>query len=120
MGNTSIRRSKDELTFAATTPDKALAADAKATLGLVFTQQGRFGLASDNLLEAAQAMKGQDRANAFYYGGIAQQKMGRWPESRNSLSEAMSNSRDPAFRRRGGARTLKITGYAADRRLRSF
>ncbi len=52
----------------------------------------------------------KDRANAYYYGGIAQQKMGRWPQARNNLSLAISNSRDPDFRAKAIAQ-LKVTGY---------
>jgi tetratricopeptide (TPR) repeat protein len=98
------------LTYAASSNDKGLRADAKATLGLVYVEQGRFGLAGDALSQAADLMTGQNRANAFYYAGIAQQKQGHWATARTSLSQAISNSQDAAFRKKV-ADQLRVTGY---------
>ncbi|MCX5659135.1 MAG: SPOR domain-containing protein [Planctomycetota bacterium] len=106
----NLDRAQQELTLASQSPDKQISADAKATLGLVFDAQGRYGLASDSLMDAAQTMTGQDKANAYFYAARAQQKMGRWPVARTSLSMALSNSRDPAFRARVQEQ-MRITGF---------
>lgn len=105
-----LNKAQQELELASKSTDKNISADAKATLGLVYDAQGRYGLASDSLMDAAQVMTGQDKANAYFYAGKAQQKVGRWPQARTSLSMAMSNSRDPAFRNRVSDQ-LKITGF---------
>jgi hypothetical protein len=66
--------------------------------------------AAENLVAAAEAMQGQDRANAYFYAGVAQQKSGRWPQARVNLSMAMSSSGDELFRQRVREQ-MKITGY---------
>jgi hypothetical protein len=79
-------------------------------LGLVSSQQGLYDKAAENLELAAGAMQGQDRANAFFYAGVAQQRSGRWPQARVNLSMALSGSSDEAFRQRVREQ-MKITGY---------
>ncbi|MCE9591481.1 MAG: SPOR domain-containing protein [Planctomycetes bacterium] len=98
------------LQVAALSDSPSLSGDARATLGLVFAERGSYGLAADNLLTAAERMTGQNKANAYFYAGVAQQKHGRWPQGRTTLSLAKSASTDPAFRQRVDEQ-LKITGY---------
>jgi len=90
--------------------DPQLSATAKAMLGLVSSQQGLYDKAASNFIEAAEVMQGQDKANAYFYAGVAQQKSGRWPQARINLSMAMSTSRDELFRQRVRDQ-MKITGY---------
>lgn len=98
------------LQVAVLSDNPSLSGDARATLGLVFSERGSYGLAADNLLAAAQRMTGQNKANAYFYAGVAQQKHGRWPQARTTLSLAKSSSSDAAFRQRVDEQ-LKITGY---------
>jgi tetratricopeptide (TPR) repeat protein len=95
---------------AARSSDADLAGDASAMLGLVHARLGRHALAARTLLEAAPKMQGQDRANAYFYAGVAQQRLGMFPESRTSLSLARSASSDPAFRQRASEQ-MGVTGY---------
>lgn len=98
------------LQVAALSDSASLSGDARATLGLVFSERGSYGLAADNLLAAAQRMTGQNKANSYFYAGVAQQKHGRWPQARTTLSLAKSSSTDPGFRSRVDDQ-LRITGY---------
>lgn len=95
---------------AARSRDANLAGDASAMLGLVHARLGRHALAARTLLEAAPKLQGQDRANAYFYAGIAQQRLGLFPESRTSLSLARSSSNDAAFRQRASEQ-MGVTGY---------
>jgi tetratricopeptide (TPR) repeat protein len=98
------------LQIAADSADPSLSADASVQLGLVYSERGKFGLAADALHNAAGKLTGPDQANAYFYAGVAEQKEGRWPQARTTLSMAMSSSRDPAFRERV-ADQLRVTGY---------
>lgn len=102
---------QEHLEYAAKSKDPAIAADARVQLGLLFTEQNKFRLAAEHLLTAADLLAGPERANAYYYGGIAQQKDGRWASARTSLSMAQSLSNDPAFRNRVREQ-LRVTGFA--------
>ena len=90
--------------------DPKLVADSKAMLGLVSSQQGLYDKAAENLVSAAEAMQGQDKANAYFYAGVAQQKSGRWPQARVNLSMALSATQDELFRQKVRDQ-MKITGY---------
>lgn len=103
-------RAREFLQIAAASGDPALSADASVQLGLLYSERGNYGLAADALHHAADKLTGPDKANAYFYAGVAEQKEGRWPQARTTLSLAMSGSQDPAFRQRV-ADQLKITGY---------
>ena len=90
--------------------DERLAADAAATLGILYSEQGRYSDAAHTLLRAAELYTGEDRARAYFHAGIAQQKLGRWPQARTSLILARSASRDPRFWQRVEEQ-LNVTGY---------
>ena len=47
------------------------------------------------LLSGAKLQEGEDRAQAYLYAGIAQQKIGYWPQARTSLLLARKSTRDP-------------------------
>jgi len=102
---------QQHLEYATTSKDPAISADARVQLGLLFTEQNKFRLAAEHFLTAAESLSGPERANAYYYGGIAQQKDGRWASARTSLSMAQSLSTDPAFRNRVREQ-LRVTGFA--------
>jgi len=90
--------------------DRKLAADAGIMLGLAYSQQERYALASDALLTAAPVLTGEDRAKAYFYAAVAQQKLGRWPNARDQLTLARAASADPAFRKQIEEQ-LAVNGY---------
>lgn len=98
------------LAVAANSRDQAMAADARSTLGLVYSSQGRYADAAQMLLGSANLHTGEDRAQAYFYAGVAQQKLGRWPQARTSLILAQRATRDPALRSQINQH-LAVTGY---------
>lgn len=98
------------LARAANAEDDSLAADAAATLGIMYSEQGRYADAAHALLKAAELYTGEDRARAYFHAGIAQQKLGRWPQARTNLILARAASRDPQFWQRVEEQ-LNVTGY---------
>lgn len=98
------------LEFAARSRDPQLRTRAQAMLGLVYNELGRFDEAARNLLAAADGLEGEEKARAYQAAGTAQQRLGRWASARSTLSLALSQSRDEAFRRRVGEQ-LRATGY---------
>lgn len=95
---------------AARSPDDRLAADAAATLGILYSESGRFADASHELLRAAERYRGEDRAQAYFHAAIAQQKLGRWPQARTNLILARASSDAPAFWQQIEEQ-LRVTGY---------
>ncbi len=98
------------LRVAATSRDESMSADARSTLGLIYSGQGRYAEAADALLRSANLQTGEDRAQAYFYAGIAQQKLGRWPQARTSLLLARRSTRDAALGRQIDQH-LAVTGY---------
>ncbi len=98
------------LSVAANSRDESLAADARSTLGLIYSTQGRYAAAADMLLRSANLHTGEDRAQAYFYAGIAQQKLGRWPQARTSLILARRSTRDQSLLRQIDQH-LAVTGY---------
>lgn len=90
--------------------DKQLAADAGVMLGLAYSTQERYALATDALLTAAPNLTGEDRAKAYFYAAVAQQKLGRWATARDHLTLARASSADPAFREQV-EQQLAVNGY---------
>ena len=90
--------------------DRQLVGDAQAELGLIYAEQQQYDRAARMMLAAAEHLDGQDRANAYYYAGLAQQKLGRWAQARTSLSLARSNSTQAMFRQQVNMQ-LSVTGY---------
>lgn len=90
--------------------DKQLAADAGVMLGLAYSTQERYALATDALLAAAPNLTGEDRAKAYFYAAVAQQKLGRWATARDHLTLARASSADPAFRDQV-QQQLAVNGY---------
>lgn len=93
LGNDSAALSY--LKEAAQSNNRALAGDAWAELGFVYNKQNQFKRAADAFSKAAQHLTGQDRANAYFQAGIAQQKLGYWPSARSSLTLARGYNHDP-------------------------
>ncbi|MFW6060557.1 MAG: SPOR domain-containing protein [Phycisphaeraceae bacterium] len=95
---------------AARSADEELAADARASLGLLHHRQGRYREAADVLERAARALTGEQRANAYFYAGIAQQKVDRWAQARTDFVLARAATSDSSLRRRIDQH-LAVTGY---------
>jgi tetratricopeptide (TPR) repeat protein len=98
------------LSIAAQSRDPRLSADATAELGLTYAQLNRHDRAAASLLDAAGRLSGQDRANAYFYAGLSQQKLGQWAQARTSFTLARSASNDSAFREEV-SQHLRTTGY---------
>lgn len=80
---------------AAASRDPLLAADALASLGMVHHAMNRFDEAARELTQAASRLTGQEQAKAYFFAGIAQQKLGRWAQARTSLLLARHAASDP-------------------------
>ena len=90
--------------------EEAAAGNAMAMLGLVYIDQGRYDRASRLLLAAAERVRGQNRANAYFYAAAAEHQLERWANARAYLTLARSISTDEAFRQRA-AEQLRQTGW---------
>jgi tetratricopeptide (TPR) repeat protein len=106
----SLNNAARHFQIAARSTNQALSADALASLGLIYDRQGRYQLAAQTLLSAAEKLHGQDRAQAYFHAAVAQQRIGQWPAARTSLALAQSHSRDEAFRQQV-QQQLDVTGY---------
>ncbi len=98
------------LSVAVNSRDEALAADARSTLGLIYSTQGRYEAAANMLLRSADLHTGEDRAQAYFYAGVAQQKLGRWPQARTSLILSQRSTRDQSLIQQINQH-LAVTGY---------
>ena len=105
-----IASAERHLRTAAHSGEPLLSGQSQAQLGLIYSKQNRYGAASEPLLGAARKLHGQDRANAYYYAGIAQQNLGRWAQARTSLTLARNASKDPTFQQNATDK-LAVTGY---------
>ncbi len=90
--------------------DRKLAGDARAGLGLVALRRGDFRAAEAALLTACENLDGQDKANAYYFAALAQQRQGKSNDARANLTLARSLSGDGGFRQQIDEQ-LAVTGY---------
>lgn len=93
-----LRNAEKMLTKAKASPDPSLTTDAADALGLVYSQQERYAEAQRELLWAAERLDGERKARAYFYAGIAQQKLGQWSQARTTLVLARGLTRDAAFK----------------------
>jgi len=91
------KQAQQYLTDATSSTDNALAGDAWAELGFLYNRKDQFRDAAIAFGNAATRLAGQDRANAYFQAGIAQQKLGFWPAARSSLLLARGYNRDAAI-----------------------
>jgi tetratricopeptide (TPR) repeat protein len=104
------RRAERYLLQAAFSDDGSIAGEALASLGLMYAEREEYDRSADALLKAAPRLTGQDRANAYFYAAIAQQKMGQWAQARTNLVLARAASADSGFRERVNEQ-LAVVGY---------
>lgn len=90
--------------------DPQLAADAQAALGLVHAETGQHDKAVAELLAAAPNLTGNDRANAYLFAAISQQKLGQRTSARTNLLLAQRYATDAAIRDQVNE-LLGVTGY---------
>lgn len=98
------------LNKAMSSPDPSLATDAADALGLVYSQQERYAEAQRVLLWAAERLKGERQARAYFYAGIAQQKLGQWSQARTTLVLARGLTRDAGFKAQIDQQ-VQVTGW---------
>jgi len=98
------------LTRAIERSEGQLAGDARAELGMVYSQQGRYARAARVLEQGSRDLVGSDRARALFFAGIARQKLGQWRQARRLLRFARSAARDATMRERID-RQLEVSGY---------
>jgi len=90
--------------------DPAMAGDAGATLGLAYADLGWHHSSAEALLSAAKLLGGEDKARAYFYAAVSQQKMGRWAQARTNLILARGTTADEAFQGKCDDQ-LRVTGY---------
>jgi hypothetical protein len=90
--------------------DSKLAGNANAQLGLLYTAMEKYEQGATYLLKAAENLQGQDKANAYFFAGVAQDRSGHWQQAKANLSMARSISTDPTFRQRVDDE-MRLTGY---------
>jgi len=78
--------------------DDSLSGDAGAALGLIHSQQGNYAAAAEALRGAAPKLRGESRAQAYYYLAVAEQKLGQDAAARTSFRMALTATRDPGLR----------------------
>jgi len=91
-------------------PDQTLSVDASDALGLVHSQQGRYNEAKRRLFYAAERLNGERQARAYFYAGIAQQKLGEWSQARTTLVLAKGRSNDATLRQQIDDQ-IQVTGW---------
>lgn len=93
-----------------------LAGKASATLGLIYAARGEQELSQTNLKRAIHQLKGEERARAYLFLGIAQQKIGKWTEARTHLALAAAHSNQTSIKQiaaqRGGYNAFAIQAGA--------
>jgi tetratricopeptide (TPR) repeat protein len=90
--------------------DGRMAGEAHAELGLIHLRRDNHARAADAFESAAERLDGQDKANAYYYAGVARQQIGQNARARVNLTLARGHSTDPAFTQRINEQ-LNVTGY---------
>lgn len=98
------------LNKALSSEDESLSVDAADALGQVYSQQGRYAEAQRMLLWAAERLEGERQSRAYFFAGIAQQKLGQWSQARTTLVLARGLSRDAALRDQI-TQQINVTGW---------
>ncbi len=95
---------------AAASEDRKLSGDAYGALGLLHTSYREYGHAANALLNAAERLDGHDKANAYFYAALAQQRLGQWSQARTSLILARGAGPDADLMQRI-AQQMQVTGF---------
>lgn len=105
-----LAKAEDHLSQAISSEDESLGADARASLGLVYYRQCRYGLSRDALLSAGKNLSGQEQANAYFHAARAQQNLGDWNGARVNLTLARQISNDSVFKQKATDQ-IAATGF---------
>lgn len=108
LGN--LAEAEKMLKKAVDAPDETLVVDASDALGMVHSQQGRYDQAKRRLFYAAERLNGEREARAYFYAGIAQQKLGEWSQARTTLVLARSKTGDRTLREQINDQ-VQVTGW---------
>lgn len=103
----SVDRYLGPLTHA---PDPAVAGRAAGTLGLADMERGNFREAATHFKDAAERLKGQEKAEAAYRAGLAYKEANLTGQARMQFLLARGASRDAAFQAKVD-RELKSNGF---------
>lgn len=95
---------------AARSSDRKLSGDAYGALGLLHTDRGDFAAAAKALLSAADRLDGHNKANAYFYAALAQQRLGQWSQARSNLIQARSAGPDADLLTRINQQ-MRVTGF---------
>lgn len=95
---------------AARSDNKPLAGDAAAALGLLYAKEGRYQASVNALRQAANQLRGENQAHAYFYEAVSQQKLGFWAQARVNLVIARSKTNSATLRRQIDQQ-LAVTGY---------
>lgn len=98
------------LRMASRSDDKTLSGDAAAALGMLYAKQGRYRESAEALKQAAGQLTGENQAHAYFYEGIAEQKLGLWSQARMHLVIARSKTNSPSFQQQINEQ-IDVTGY---------
>lgn len=98
------------LTQAGQDADRPLAADAYASLGLIYAEQAKFSESADAFQRAADLYTDDNRSQALYFAAIAQQKLGMFEEAQDDLFEARAATTDAELRERID-RQMEVVGF---------
>lgn len=103
-------RAEQFLQLSSGSGERLLSGQSQAELALIYQQQGRHRAASEQFLASAVKLPQIDRANAFYYAAVNQQKLGYWTQARTNLFLARKLSLDDTLRQMADDQ-LSVTGY---------
>ena len=91
--------------------DNILQADSCSEIGLLYAKSAQHTSASKYFLKAAKFYpQGRDRANAYYYAAVSQQKIGQLSQARQSLYLARGSNADATLLTQIDNQ-LRVTGY---------
>ncbi len=93
-----------------TNSDKQISGPANATLGLIHSERGQYEKALGYFNDSLPRLDGENLAQAHFYAGVTQQKLGRWADGKSELAIAVRTSNDPALREAVRQR-LASTGF---------
>ncbi|QQE10250.1 SPOR domain-containing protein [Planctomycetota bacterium] len=113
--NMKLNNNPQALTFmtqaSQSAKDKLLLADSYAELGIIYGRMNKNAEAAANYLKAAKTYpQGKERANAYYYAGISQQKMGQLAEAKKSFFLARSSNANMQLLQQINSR-ISVNGY---------
>lgn len=106
------------LLAAARSENSGIAADARVTLGRLYVEQDRHDRAALAFTQAAQRLRGEERATAHYHAALSRQQLGQFSEAHRQLALARQATGDSGLRQKIDQKlrvrgwTLQVGAYA--------